>query len=56
MCELTKPQWDGVMNEAYKEFPRGPRRLPQDIIMSTPKHGILYEKEKFLEEGDDNNG
>jgi hypothetical protein len=56
ICVLTKAQFDDVMSEAYKEFPRGPRRLPQDVIMSTPKNGILYEKEKFLEEGDCNNG
>lgn len=56
MCELTKPQWDGVMSEAYKEVPRGPRLLPQDVITSTPKNGILYEKEKFQQEGENNNG
>ena len=56
VCELTKPQWDSVMSEAYKEFPRGPRLLPQDVITSAPKNGVLYEKEKFQQEGDNNNG
>ena len=56
MCELTKPQFDGVMAEAYKELPRGARLLPQDVITSTPKNGVLYEKEKFQQEGDNNNG
>lgn len=56
MCELTKPQWDSVMSEAYKEIPRGPRLLPQDVITSAPKNDVLYEKEKFQQEGDGNNG
>jgi hypothetical protein len=56
MCELTKSQWDSVMSEAYKEIPRGPRLLPQDVITTTPKNGVLYEKEKFQQEGDGNNG
>ena len=56
MCVLTKAQFDGVMSEAYKEIPRGPRLLPQDVITTTPKNGVLYEKEKFQQEGDSNNG
>ena len=56
MCVLTKTQFDGVMSEAYKEFPRGPRLLPQDVITTTPKNGVLYEKEKFQQEGENNNG
>ena len=56
VCELTKPQWDGVMSEAYKEIPRGPRLLPQDAITNSPKNGVLYEKEKFQQEGDVDNG
>lgn len=55
-CELTKAQWDGVMSEAYKDSPRGPRLLPQDAITRPPKNGILFEKEKFEQEGDNNNG
>lgn len=54
-CILNKTQWDKVMSEAYKDIPRGPRLLPQDIITRPAKGGILYEKEKF-EEGEQNNG
>lgn len=56
MCVLTKTQFDDVMSEAYKEMPRGPRLLPQDVITTTPKNGVLYEKEKFQQEGDGDNG
>ena len=56
MCVLTKPQFDDVMSEAYKDTPRGQRLLPQDVIARPVKNGILYEKEKFAEEGDNNNG
>lgn len=56
MCELTKQQWDDVMDEAYKEIPRSHRLLPQDVIARPAKNGILFEKEKFEQEGDDNNG
>lgn len=55
-CVLTKSQWDGVMSEAYRDMPRGARLLPQDVIVSSPKNGILFEKEKFQQEGDSNNG
>lgn len=54
-CLLTKAQWDSVISEAYKDFPRGPRLLPLDVITKPPKNGILYEKEKF-QEGEFNNG
>ena len=56
MCELNKVQWDTVMSEAYKDSPRGPRLLPQDAITRSPKNGVLYEKEKFEQEGDSSNG
>lgn len=56
MCELTKPQWDSVMSEAYKDMPRGRRLLPQDVITTSIKNGVLFEKEKFAKEGDANNG
>lgn len=55
-CELTKPQWDDVMLEAYKDTPRGQRLLPQDAIDDNPIDGILYEKRKFYQEGDNDNG
>lgn len=56
MCVLTKSQWDSVMDEAYGDMKRGPRLLPQDIITTPPKKGILYEKEKFSQEGEHNDG
>jgi hypothetical protein len=56
MCELTKPQWDSVMAEAYKDMPRSKRLLPQDAIDDKPVNGTLYEKKKFYLEGEQNNG
>lgn len=56
MCVLTKAQFDSVMNEAYNDTKRGPRLLPQDAITTPIKNGVLYEKEKFAMEGENNNG
>lgn len=56
MCVLTKAQFDDVMSEVYKDVPRGQRLLPQDVITIPVKNGILFEKAKFAEEGDGNNG
>lgn len=56
MCVLTKAQFDDVMSEAYKDIPRGQRLLPQDAIEDKVVDGILYEKKKFYQEGDSNNG
>ena len=56
MCVLTKSQFDDVMSEAYKDMPRGQRLLPQDVITKPVKNGVLYEKDKFAEEGEINNG
>ena len=53
LCVLTKEQWDSVMAEAYGEMSRGPRLMPQDVIARPPKNDVLYEKEKFEQEGDD---
>ena len=55
-CVFTKAQWDGVMDEAYGDMRRGPRLMPQDVITRAPKNGVLYEKDKFAEEGENNNG
>jgi hypothetical protein len=55
-CVLNKAQWDKVMAEVYKDIPLGQRLMPQDIITRPAKNGILYEKEKFEEEGDNCNG
>lgn len=56
MCVLTKTQFDDVMSEAYKDIPRGQRLLPQDAIDDKVINGVLYEKKKFYQEGDNNNG
>lgn len=56
MCVLTKAQFDSVMNEAYDDMRRGPRLLPHDVITRPVKNGILFEKEKFEQEGDNGNG
>ena len=56
MCVLNKSQFDSVMDEAYKDMPRGQRLLPQDIIDDRIVDGILYEKKKFYTEGESNNG
>lgn len=56
MCVLTKAQFDSVMDEAYGDMRRGSRLLPQDAITRSPKNGVLYEKEKFEQEGENNNG
>ena len=55
-CVLTKAQWDSTMEEAYGDMRRGPRLMPQDVITRAPKNGVLYEKDKFQEEGDSSNG
>lgn len=56
MCVLTKTQFDDVMNDVYRDTPRGQRLIPQDAIDDTPVNGILYEKKKFYMEGDGNHG
>jgi hypothetical protein len=55
ICVLTKSQFDEVMSEAYKDVPRGQRLLPQDVITRPLKNGVLFEKEKFEQEGEQNN-
>jgi hypothetical protein len=55
ICVLNKSQFDSVMSEAYKDIPRGQRLLPQDVITRPIKNGVLFEKEKFEQEGDNNN-
>lgn len=55
-CLLTKAQFDSVMTEAYKDIPRGQRLMPQDAIDDKPVGGVLYEKKKFYQEGENNNG
>ena len=55
-CILNKAQWDRVMAEAYKDIPLGQRLMPQDVITKSPKNGVLYEKDKFTENGGGDNG
>jgi hypothetical protein len=55
-CILTKQQFDSVMQEAYSDMPRGARLMPVDAITDQAKRGILYEKSKFAEEGDQSDG
>ena len=54
-CILSKAQWDDVVNEAYKDFPRGARLMPQDVITTPSKNGVLYEKNKFGPKEDEDN-
>jgi hypothetical protein len=49
-CVLTKAQFDSVMEEAYKDIPRGARLMPMDVIEDRPVNDVLYEKKKFMEE------
>lgn len=49
-CVLTKAQFDSVMEEAYREMPRGARLMPMDVIEERPVNDVLYEKKKFMEE------
>jgi hypothetical protein len=53
-CVLTKAQLDDVMNEAYRDLPRGQRLMPRDAIVAQPINGVLYEKQKFApKDGED---
>ena len=52
LCVLTKQEWDSVLAEAYKDIPLGPRLMPEDVINRMPINGVLYEKEKWEQNGD----
>ena len=47
ICVLTKPQFDHVIKEAWRDMHRSQRLLPIDVINRKPINGILYEKEKW---------
>ena len=47
VCVLTKPQWDEVISEAYRDEPLGVRLMPEDVIERRPVNDVLYEKEKW---------
>jgi hypothetical protein len=44
---LTKQEWDSVMDEAWADYPRGARLMPEDEIDREPINSVLYEKEKW---------
>ena len=48
LCVLTRQEWNSVMDEAYKERPRGARLVPEDVIEIAPVDDVLYEKEKWI--------
>ena len=50
ICALTNDQWNSVMNEVYKDIPRGARKMPMDVINQKPINNVLWEKEKFYEQ------
>ena len=50
ICILTKKEFDEIMQEAWKDRPRGARLLPMDVITLPAKNGVLYEKAKYMEE------
>ena len=56
LCVLTKSQWDSVMDEAWEDYPRGPRLMPEDVIDSKPINGVLYEKKKWEPKDGETNG
>lgn len=47
LCVLTKPQWDSVLNEVYKDIPCNMRLMPDGVIDRSPIHSVLYEKPKY---------
>lgn len=55
LCVLTKAEWDSVMDEAWADYPRGPRLMPEDIIERKPINSVLYEKEKWEPKDGENN-
>ena len=55
ICMLTKQQFDKVMDEAWKDMPRGARLMPMDVITIPVKNGVLFEKEKFMSKEDSQN-
>jgi hypothetical protein len=52
LCVLTRKEWDSVMDEVYRELPRGRRLMPEDVIDRMPINTVLYEKSKFEPKGE----
>lgn len=48
ICVLSKQEWDEALDEAYKDYPRGSRLMPEDAIDLDPVGGVLYEKSKWI--------
>lgn len=55
-CVLNKKELDSVMNEAYKDVPRPPRLLPDEIINRPAINTVIYEKEKWEPKDGESNG
>lgn len=53
LCVLTKPQWDSVIKEVYKDMPCSMRLMPDDVIDRAPINSVLYEKQKYEPEGNE---
>lgn len=56
LCVLTKSEWDSVIDEVYKEIPRGARLIPEDVIDRPEISTVIYEKQKFEPKDGENNG
>lgn len=47
ICILTKQEWDSVMNEAWADYPRGARLMPEDVLDRPDINSVIYEKIKW---------
>ena len=56
LCILTKKEWDSVMDEAWADYPRGARLMPEDVIDREPINTVLYEKIKWEPKDGEING
>ena len=56
ICILTKQEWDAVMDEAWGDYPRGARLMPEDVIDRKPINDVLYEKIKWEPKDGETNG
>ena len=48
-CILTKSEWDNVLADAYGDDKLPQRCTPMDVL-EIKKYGVLWEKEKFIQE------
>ncbi len=56
LCVLTKHEWDSIIDEVYKDIPRGARLIPEDVIDRQEINSVIYEKQKFEPKDGENNG